>query len=285
MNQIATTTLTAQDISSPLLVYTYTADADRELLVELLASGLAGGGGYLACLTKQIGGLGAVYQSPTALAYLAAGVTTVSLVTGSLPVESGDVVRVYIQGLAADTSVGVVVNVADASGALTLAAIQAAVAAIQAAVASARVTVAATAYAGRATHIIGTSTPILLTGLTIDAGWETIWLTAKRNRALEPDAQAVLQLVVSNPADADDGLTVFEGAEYTESTDGPSGWGLTVDQAGGSVTVTPGAAQSATFDRAYPMLTFDIKQVAAGGAETILGEGRLSVVWSDTRRV
>jgi len=114
MNRIAISTLTAQNISgNPLLTYTYTADADRELLVQVSASGLAGNGSYGACLTRQIGGTGAAYQSPSALVPLANGVTTLTVLTTSLAVETGDVVKVYLAGQAADTSVSIVTEVFD----------------------------------------------------------------------------------------------------------------------------------------------------------------------------
>jgi hypothetical protein len=41
MERLQITTLSAQDISSALLIATYTADADRELLVHVGLSGLA----------------------------------------------------------------------------------------------------------------------------------------------------------------------------------------------------------------------------------------------------
>ena len=51
-----------------------------------------------------------------------------------------------------------------------------------------------------------------------------------------------------------------------------------------TVTLTPGAVKSATFDREYPGLTFDIKQKTGAGAQSVIGEGRMAIVWSDTRR-
>ncbi|NLS77354.1 MAG: hypothetical protein GXY76_08865 [Chloroflexi bacterium] len=117
MERLQITTLTAQDISGALLAATYTADAARELLINLHLSGLAGGGAYRACLTRQIAGAGAAYQSPTSVVAVSAGVTTALLSTTPLAVNAGDVVRVYAQGLAGDTSAGVVVEVFDVTAA------------------------------------------------------------------------------------------------------------------------------------------------------------------------
>lgn len=115
MDRLQVTTLEGQDISAPLLAATYEATAGRELLVQVYLSGLAGGGTYRACLVKELIGGGA-YQSPTAAAAVALGVSTVYLATTAVPVQAGDTVKVYVQGLAGDTAAGVVVEVFDAAG-------------------------------------------------------------------------------------------------------------------------------------------------------------------------
>ena len=117
MDRLQITTLAAQDISAALLVATYTATAVKELLINLHLSGLAGSGAYRACLTRQIAGAGAVYQSPTSVATVSAGVTTVLLNTTPLAVNATDVVKVYAQGLAGDVAVGVVTEVFDVTAA------------------------------------------------------------------------------------------------------------------------------------------------------------------------
>jgi hypothetical protein len=117
MDLIQTNALTGQNISSPLLAATYTADQDRELLVAVSLSGLSGGGTYLACLTHQIGGAGAFHQSPTGQFALAAGVTTLRVQAGALAVGAGDVVRAYVQGLVADVNAEVTTEVFDVTAA------------------------------------------------------------------------------------------------------------------------------------------------------------------------
>jgi hypothetical protein len=112
MQRLQITTLAAQDISAPLLAATYTADADRELLIQVYLSGLAGNGAYRACMTKQLLGVGIVHQSPTSAASLGA-ITTLFLQGLPIPVQDTDVVRVYVQGLAADVAVATNVEVFD----------------------------------------------------------------------------------------------------------------------------------------------------------------------------
>ena len=113
MERLQLTTLATQNISSALLLATYTADADREILIQLYLSGLAGSGSYRACLTKQLAGAGAAYQSPSSAITLAATVTTAFMPAIVLPVKASDVVKVYAQGLAGDTSVAAKIEVFD----------------------------------------------------------------------------------------------------------------------------------------------------------------------------
>jgi hypothetical protein len=105
------------DISAAVSLDTYTADADRELLVNLCLSGLAGGGMYRACLTRQIEGVGPFYQSPTSVVAVSSGVTSVILSTSPLAVKSSDVLAVFVQGLAGDTAVNGVVEWFDVTAA------------------------------------------------------------------------------------------------------------------------------------------------------------------------
>jgi hypothetical protein len=113
MERLAISTLAAQDISSPLLVYTHTATAVREVEVQVYLSGLAGNGTYRACLTKQLLGAGSVYQSETVALTLAAGTTTAWLPVIALPVNSTDVVKVYVEGQAGDVSVAINTEIFD----------------------------------------------------------------------------------------------------------------------------------------------------------------------------
>lgn len=134
MQRLVLTTLAAQDISTPLLVQTYTADADRLLYWQVYLGALAGQGVYKACATKRLLGAGTVYQSPTSAAGLATGVFTAYLPGIAVPVKNTDVVKIYVQGLLTDNSVDVNIEIWDATalapgetatiGDVTLAALQ-----------------------------------------------------------------------------------------------------------------------------------------------------------------
>ncbi|MBK8467739.1 MAG: hypothetical protein IPL32_18145 [Chloracidobacterium sp.] len=105
MKLLVSNTLTNQNISSALLTHTYTADADRSIYFRLFADQVVGNGYYTAYITIQRGGAGSAYRAvPITTANVASGVTSIALTTGSIPVSAGDVLRVYLQGLAGDTT-------------------------------------------------------------------------------------------------------------------------------------------------------------------------------------
>jgi hypothetical protein len=105
MRQLATSTLTDQDISNPLVCHTYVADAARSIFIRLFVDQVQGDGTYLAYLTIQRGGSGPEFLVvPTTDLAVGGGQTALSLTTIAIPVFSGDVVRVYFKGRSGDTA-------------------------------------------------------------------------------------------------------------------------------------------------------------------------------------
>lgn len=105
MRQIETSTLSNQSLVTALLAHTYTADADRAIQFRMFADQVAGNGLYQAYVTIQRLGAGSAYTvEPICQAVVASGVTAVAFVTGIIAVKKTDVVKVYIVGLAADTT-------------------------------------------------------------------------------------------------------------------------------------------------------------------------------------
>lgn len=105
MRRIETSTLTNQSLATALLCHTYTADADRLIFVRVFGDQLAGNGDYVAYLTVQRLGAGSAYRVvPITTAAVASGVTAAMLTTIGVPVKSTDVVKVYLTGLAGDTT-------------------------------------------------------------------------------------------------------------------------------------------------------------------------------------
>jgi len=115
MNRLSISTLTGIDISSELLVHTFTSTDDGEIFFQLHLSGLAGDDTYRVCTTRQIGGAGTVYQSPTVGVGLSPFQTTITISTYPIPVQVDDVIKVYAIGVAADTSVNGYIEIFDAS--------------------------------------------------------------------------------------------------------------------------------------------------------------------------
>lgn len=98
-------TLTCQDASSPLLLATITPTISGEYFATVNLSALAGIGVYQVVSTRQIGGVGAIYQSATANIGVSAGITTLTISTIPTPLLAGDILKIYVQGLAGDTAI------------------------------------------------------------------------------------------------------------------------------------------------------------------------------------
>lgn len=102
---LETDSLSNQDISSALAIGAYTADADRLVLVQFFADQVAGNGDYTFYLVHQINGAGSSYRHiPITTAAAASGVTAIGGQSGMIAVRSGDVLTVYLDGLAGDTT-------------------------------------------------------------------------------------------------------------------------------------------------------------------------------------
>lgn len=111
MQLIDSFALSENDISSPLLLATYTALVSGEYFVSVNLSLLSGAGVYSFTTTRQIGGTGAIYQSGTVSIGLSAGVTTLTISTIPTPLLAGDILNIYVQGLASDTAIDSVTEI------------------------------------------------------------------------------------------------------------------------------------------------------------------------------
>lgn len=96
-----------------------------------------------------------------------------------------------------------------------------------------------------------------VTGMTIPANWTKIYWTVKTNTSVA-DSGAVLQVVITNGGDAGDGLIYLNGAANTGHEDEAS---LTVDQPGGTITISITDDYTAEVSAATPTLTSDFKAI------------------------
>lgn len=105
MRLIETDSLSNQSLATALLAGSYTADDDRMVFVRLFADQVAGNGDYVAYITVQRAGAGSFYEyQPRTTATVASGVTAIAFQTIPLMLKSTDVMRVYLVGLAGDTT-------------------------------------------------------------------------------------------------------------------------------------------------------------------------------------
>ena len=101
---LETDALSNQDISSALEIGSYTADAERVLLIQVMADQVQGGGDYTAYITRQLAGAGSAYQSMVTTETVDVGVTAIMFGSIYVPVSNTDVVKVYLLGRATDTA-------------------------------------------------------------------------------------------------------------------------------------------------------------------------------------
>jgi len=102
---IIDTTFTGKNISSAASVYEYTATYDCTIRVQVRLAAVAGSGDYVAYLTLNDGDAQSDdIVEPKTTATLASGETACWLTTTSVDVLTGDVINVFVDGLAGDTS-------------------------------------------------------------------------------------------------------------------------------------------------------------------------------------
>lgn len=134
LTQLATNTLSNQNIASALNVLTYTNTSRiRELQVNVFLDQIAGNGSYTCYATVQRAGSGSAYQeSPVTTATVASGVTAIAFASILLTINATDVLKIWVLGLAGDTTTpDIIVDVnemfvlTDSSGQVTAADVKA----------------------------------------------------------------------------------------------------------------------------------------------------------------
>ncbi len=123
------------------------------------------------------------------------------------------------------------------------------------------------------------------TGLTIPADWVKIWFTLKKKRGYT-DAQADVQVMITNGGHADDGITVLNAAASTVTTK-PYG-ALVINQAAGTAALTIQDDGTALLTSNYGTrepAVYDLKVKDASGATVIINEGTATLDWAITRQI
>lgn len=115
-----------------------------------------------------------------------------------------------------------------------------------------------------------------LSGLDIPADWEACYWTVKRSTD-DPDAEALIQMLESNPGDAEDGVQVLMGTAQEDGSDGS----LVVNQVAGTVAIVLGDASTALLEDAVE-LVWDVKFHFPAG-KTQPGTGTATITTAVTR--
>jgi len=105
LTYIETDTGTNVDISAATAVGAYTSTGDKLVMCDVSIDAVAGNGDYVMYVTRQIGGSGSAYRLlPQTTLTAASGLTAISAQSGWITVRNGDVLTVYVDGLAGDTT-------------------------------------------------------------------------------------------------------------------------------------------------------------------------------------
>lgn len=110
-----------------------------------------------------------------------------------------------------------------------------------------------------------------ITGLTISASWTKIYFTIKADKT-DADADAIVQIVVSNPGAGGDGLIRLANGTVTAGNGA-----LTVTQASGTVAVLIADDATVSLEENVPYY-YDLKQLTSDGKSVILTSGVCSAL-------
>ncbi len=105
LTHIETDTGTNVNISSATAIGSYTSTGDKLVMVDVSIDAVAGNGDYVMYVKRQINGAGSSYIIlPKTTMAAASGETAISGQSGWITVRNKDVLTVYVDGLADDTS-------------------------------------------------------------------------------------------------------------------------------------------------------------------------------------
>ena len=317
LTHLETDTGTNVDISAATAVGAYTANGDKLIMVDVSIDAVAGNGDYVMYVTRQIGGSGSAYVIlPKTTMTAASGETAISGQSGWITVRNGDVLTVYVDGLAGDTAnpdwstrwfevadlvspiasikaqtdqmTFTVPNKIDASatvdptGIATSAELEAVDDKID--LIKAKTDLMGASSVSYVTAIEGTTITILrgdtLSVSLTDTGdltdYVSIDFTVKSDK-LQTDDEATIR-IRKNASGIDDGLLRLNGAAPTTETGS-----ITIDdEATGDITIT--LDETATKELSTGSYSYDEQRITAAGVKT-LTTGKLIVISDVTRAV
>lgn len=120
-----------------------------------------------------------------------------------------------------------------------------------------------------------------ITGLTISATWTKIYFSVKRSPG-QPDSDALIQIVETNPGVGTDGLLYLDGAAAVTAAQAS----LTVDQALGTIIILITDDATAALPDTDVTYSYDLKQyTVSDSASTLLVGGDLTVTNTPTEAI
>lgn len=124
----------------------------------------------------------------------------------------------------------------------------------------------------------GVTLEATLTGLTIPATWSKIYFTIKKYPGTA-DSGATVQIVESNPGDADDGLIILNAATNADESLAT----LTIDQGAGTAAIL--ITDNATALLALDTFAYDLKALLSDGSSVVLTQAHVSVGATSTESI
>jgi len=275
LTHIETDTGTNVNISSATAIGSYTSTGDKLVMCDVSIDAVAGGGDYVMYVTRQINGAGSAYVIlPKTTMTAASGETAIGAQSGWITVRNGDVLTVYVDGLAGDTATPDYTarwyEVADLVSPIE--SIKAQTDLLD----TSSITVVSAVEGSTITILRGDTFSVSLTDTGDLTGYVSIDFTVKSDK-LQTDDEATIR-IRKNASGVGDGLLRLNGAAPTTETGS-----ITIDdEATGDITVT--LDETATDDLSTGSYSYDIQLITATTVKT-LTYGKLTVISDVTRAV
>lgn len=283
LTHIETDTGANANISAAAAVGVYTATADKLIMCDISIDQVAGNGDYVMYVTRQIGGAGSAYVLlPKTTMAAASGETAIGAQSGWMTVRNGDVLTVYVDGLAGDTSTpDWSTRWFESAGVTdeTLAAVIADITAIKLKtdlMDASAITVVAAVNGSTITILRGDTFTASLTNIGALTDYVSIDFTVKYNNN-NPDTDAIIR-IRKNASGVGDGLLRLNGAAPTTETGS-----ITIDDLPtGDITIA--LDETTTDDLFAGVCIYDVQLITATAVKT-LTSGQLIITADVTRLV
>lgn len=254
LTQLATNTTTNGNISSALLVATYTNTSRiRKVYATVACDQVAGNGSYTCYATVQRAGAGSAYQTtPITTATVASGITSIIFESIAITLNATDVLKVYVLGLAGDTTTPDIIVDVNEEFILTDSSGRVDAYAINSVAASSVTTIGANVGTTQPLNFTGTGASALVKGDAIDFAGQTITAAAG----------VTLPSSVASPTNITAG-TITTVTTLTNAPSDSAGVTTLLTRIAGALTISGGAVNANLVSILGTALTETAGQIAA----------------------